>query len=203
MSTYDLASDEGLVSAIKDVGGPSQWSSTGREWLQSLGKTIAWFRSKDEFERGTVDFQKKLWDENKVAAVGQGNISVDRAVENGEFRHSVATLSNKSLPASVEARVRFLTEQYESLVKLIEPFVPKMPHLKIFRVLAVMYPEAMTTVAKMGALSDLCKAMGGGSDLTTAGRHAWVRNRLDALLGTAGREPLALAERMAIPWFLY
>ena len=203
MSTYDLASDAGLVSAVNDIGGPSYWSSTGQEWQKSLGETLAWFSSKDESERGTVEFQQKLWDKNSVAAVGQGNISIDGAIADGEFRRKVAAMSMEVLPESVEARLHFLTVQYESLKTLVEPFVSKTPHLKIFRVLAVMYPGAMTTVAKMGALTDLVKAMGGGRDLTTAGRHAWVRDRLDPLLGTTSKEPFALAERMVIPWFLY
>ena len=107
------------------------------------------------------------------------------------------------LPASMEERLRFLTALHQDLRKQLEPFVRSVPHLKIFRVLATLYPDAMTTVASMGAMAKLAHAMDSDRTLDSAGRHVWVRHRLDSLLGDPANNPLALAERMALPWLLY
>jgi len=107
------------------------------------------------------------------------------------------------LPVSMEERLRFLTALYQDLRKQLEPFVRSVPHLKIFRVLAALYPDAMTTVGSMGAMAKLAHAMDSDRTLDSAGRHVWVRHRLDSLLGDPDSNPLALAGRMALPWLLY
>jgi 5-methylcytosine-specific restriction enzyme B len=204
MSTYDLASDPGLRTATETIGSPSTWGETGQQWIRKLAETILWVHSSDEAQRGTREFQKRLWDDNHVASAGQGNIAVDRAMDDADFRHRVAARSMSPLPASVEDRLRFVTSLYQDLAEWVRPFVRNIPHLKIFRVLAALYPGAMTTIASMGALAKLTAAMGGDSTLDPAGRHVWVRQRLDSLLGDPdSSNQFALAERMALPWMLY
>lgn len=203
MSTYDLASDVGLRTAAETIGSSSTWDETGQQWIRELAETIRWVRSSDETQRGTLDFQKRLWDDNHVAAVGQGNIAIDYALDDADFRHRVAARSMTPLPVSVEDRFRFLTALYQDLATQVKPFVRSLPHLKIFRVLAALYPDAMTTIASIGALAKLTSVMGGDRTLDSASRHVWVRHRMDSLLGAPDSNPLALAERMALPWLLY
>jgi 5-methylcytosine-specific restriction protein B len=204
MSTYDLVGDAGLRTAIETIGSPSNWGESGQQWVRELAETIVWVRSSNEAQRGTREFQKRLWDENRVASIGQGNIAVDRALEDAGFRHRVATRSIEPLPVSVEDRLRFVTALYQDLSKWIQPFTRNVPHLKIFRVLAAFYPEAMTSIASMGPLAKLTNAMGGDRSLDSAGRHVWVRHRLDSLLGDPdSSNQLAVAERMALPWMIY
>jgi MoxR-like ATPase len=203
MSTYDLVGDSGLRNAVEAIGNSSTWTEPAQQWIRDLAETIRWVRSTDETQRGTREFQKRLWDDNHVAAIGQGNISIDRALDDADFRRRFAERSMAPLPVSMEERLRFLTALYQDLRKQLEPFVRSVPHLKIFRVLAALYPEAMTTVASMGPLAKLASAMDSDRTLDSAGRHVWVRHRLDSLLGDTGSNPLALAERMALPWLLY
>jgi hypothetical protein len=203
MNSHDLTSDSGLRTATEDIGSSVTWNETARQWVRDLAETIRWVRSSDETQRATRDFQLRLWDENHVAAVGQGNIAIDRALDDAAFRLRVAAQSMMTLPPSVEERIRFLTGLYADLVRQIQPFVRSIPHLKIFRVLAALYPEAMTTIGSMGMLAKLTRAMAGDRSLDAAGRHVWVRHRLDSILGNPGDDPFALAERMALPWMLY
>ena len=204
MSSYDLTNDQGLRSAIESIGPSTSWSEEGSRWIRNLAATIDWVRSSTVEHRATEEFQHRLWEDNHVAAVGQGQIRVDEALANETFRRWLAAKSMEPLPSSTEARLSFLSELYEALKKQLEALLTrhKTPHLKIFRVLAALYPEAMTTVASTGMLHKLAKAMGSGP-LDPVERHVWVRSRIDTLLGDSPHVSLALAERMAIPWIVY
>jgi 5-methylcytosine-specific restriction protein B len=205
MSTSDLVSDEGLCAAIRSLETPQSWGKDGPTWIQNLAGTIDWVRRSGEAERATESFQQRLWNDNHVAAIGQGQISVDEALSDEGFRRWFAAKSIESIPTSPEARLPFLTDVYESLKARLEQLLTrgKTPHLKIFRVMAALYPEAMTTVASSGSLHKLTRAMGMVQALKPVERHVWVRTRIDALLGEPRPEPEHLAIRMCIPWILY
>src|ERR1039458_7874132 len=109
MSTYDLASDSGLRAAVEAIGNSSKWTEPAQQWIRDLAETIRWVRSSDETQRGMREFQKRLWDDNDVAAIGQGNISIDRALDDADFRRRFAERSMAPLPVSMEEGLRFLT----------------------------------------------------------------------------------------------
>src|ERR1035438_4050297 len=204
MSSYDLRSDEGLRAATEAIGRPESWGEHGPEWIRNLAETIRWVRSAEQGTRRSLDFQHRLWEDNGVAAVGQGNIPVERALQDVGFREWLAVESMESLPAAREEQVRFLTALYQDIKRHLEPFLDrKTPHLKIFRILAALYPEAMTSIASAGSLTKLARAMGAERGLEPVDQHVWVRQRLQAVLGDQGGEPSALAERMCLPWMLY
>jgi hypothetical protein len=198
MSGQDLVSDAGLRRAIDGLAHEDAWEP----WLRELQATISWVRASDERDRATREFQQKLWEENHIAAAGQGKISVQAALDDAAFRQWLAAKSLESLPPSEDGRLRFLTTLYQELQNRINPFVDRMPHLKIFRVIAALYPEAMTTIADRGAVKKLARAMGSDS-LDAVDSHLWVRNRLERLLGEPGNDASALAKRMSLPWVLY
>jgi hypothetical protein len=109
MSTYDLASDSGLRAAVEAIGTSSTWTVPQQQWIRDLAETIRWVRSSDETQRGMREFQKRLWDDNHVAAIGRGNIGVDLALDDADFRRRFAERSMAPLPVSMEERLRFLT----------------------------------------------------------------------------------------------
>ena len=194
----DLATDEGLRAACAMIG-PRDTS----EWVQDLARTIQMVRSASEEERAERAFQERLWEHNHVASPGQGQISVTRALDADDFRKWLATASAEPLPESREHRVRALTALYAGLQDRIRGYVDRIPHLKMFRVIAALYPEAMTTIADRHKVQELAKRMGAGRGLVTIEQHVWVRERLDGLLGEASRDAIPLAERMSLPWMLY
>lgn len=198
-----LMSDDGLRKASQEIAGPAGWGAPGSDWVSRIGNTIRKVRDADERERGTLDFQRWLWNDNHIAAVGQGNIPIDRALQDPAFREWLAAESLKPLPDWPEEQMLFLTRLYEGLKERLSALRNKTPHLKIFRTIAALFPEAMTTVASPHALWRLVRAMGGDPGLHKAARHVWVRKRLDDVLGAPEATPEALAERMALPWILY
>ncbi len=197
MPTHTLSTDDGLRAAIASIGPPTTW-------IGELSETLRWFRAADEATRAGREFQRRLWEDNHVAAAGQGTISVEKALDSADFRAWLAQQSMVPLPATYEEQVRLLTDLYQALKTRLEPSLDKrVPHLKMFRVLAVMYPEVMTTVADISKLRELTSALGGGRSLGPVERHVWVRRRLAEVGGDVGSDPTSLAERMALPWMLY
>jgi MoxR-like ATPase len=174
------------------------------EWVAALAATLEWAAGADEKTRQSRDFQWHLWEENRVASVGQGSISVEGALDDAEFRQWFARRSFDVCPTDTSGRMDFLTEWYHDLrARLTKNFVKRTPHLKVFRVLAVLYPDAMTVVASPAALASLAAVMGADASLGRAARHAWVRGRLDEALGSAPSDWRARAVRLILPWLLY
>src|SRR5688572_21042319 len=99
MIRHDLRTDEALRAAIESVGSPREWKDNATEWMRRLAETIQWVRDADERERSTRAFQQRLWELNHVAAIGQGSISVEEAIDDEGFRQWLATRSLQPLPA--------------------------------------------------------------------------------------------------------
>lgn len=199
----DLESLEGLRVAATDHSLPRDPTAVD-QWTDELAATLDWFAGTDEETRRSREFQRRLWEENRVAALGQGAISVEAAIDNEEFRRWFAHRSLDVCPADTPGRMAFLTAWYHDLrSRLTDGFVKRTPHLKVFRVLAVIYPEAMTTVASPASLASLAARMGADPSLGRAARHAWVRGRIDEALGSAPPDWRGMAARLILPWLLY
>jgi len=204
MLTSELSTTDGLRAAAAALGEPREWEPERGEWVKNVAQTIRRIRAASQAERARRDFQQWLWEDNEIAAVGQGNIPVDRAIDDEAFRTWLAERSLAPLPTGREERARYLQVFYRDLRERLSPYLDrKVPHLKIFRVMAALFPQAMTTVASAAALSELVRALGGPRGLEPVERHVWVRDRLDAALGPADDSPEGLSERMTIPWLLY
>lgn len=197
MMKHELSTNDGLRSAIESLGSASQWRDNASEWMRRLGGTIQWVRDADERTRATREFQDRLWEHNHVAAIGQGNIRVDEALDDKGFRQWLAGRSLQPLPPPGDARLQFLTGLYDDLKSKLEALLTrhKTPHLKIFRVMAALYPEGMTTIAALGKINQLAKAMGSAGKFDPVERHTFVRSRIDEVLGEVPPTPQALAER--------
>jgi MoxR-like ATPase len=95
-----------------------------------------------------------------------------------------------------------LTTLYDQLKDRLAPVTRAVPHLKIYRVLAALYPEAMTSIASTGALNALTRAMG-GKGLRSPEQHVWVRERIDGAIGASPPDSWSQAERLSLAWLLY
>jgi len=202
ITTYNLTTDSGLRDVCR-LADPTKWHVLAPQWHRGLTEMLRAVRTANETERSTRAFQERLWEHNFVAAKGQCTINVDRALDNIAFRRWFACRSMEQLPRPFEERILFLSAWYADLRKQLEPFVKRMPHLKIFRVLAAMFPEAMTTVADRDKLRKLASAMGNEGAGDPIEHHLWVRTRLDSVLGDTRSDEGALACRMALPWWIY
>ncbi|MGE3274950.1 MAG: McrB family protein [Vicinamibacterales bacterium] len=200
--THDLKTDEGLRAALESVREPVDENET---WSARLAGVLDWLRAASETERQGRDFQERLWEDNWVASTGQGNIALDQAFDDQSFRNWFAARSMMPLPSQEEARAQFLNELYQDIKGHLEPFLAggRIPRLKILRVMAVLYPQVMTSIADVTKLARLVRDMAGPRAMTPAERHLWVRHRIDQVLGPPGADSRSLALRVTLPWRLY
>ena len=203
MPPYDLKTDSGLLEACNTHESTETWTEGRREWITHLAETFEWVRSAGEEERTSLEFQHRLWEDNWVAAVGQGNIRLDAVLEDVDFRRWLARRSVVPLQGSQAERIATLSEFYQELVERLGQSCDRIPHLKIFRVLAALYPGAVTTIADRNALRRLYSAMGGARGADPVQRHVWVLERLERVLGPPESDEASIARRVALPWILY
>jgi hypothetical protein len=198
------AGEDWIEEVVNDLGAPEAWAPGVRSWMQTLSATLARVKAADLSERSSRAFQQFLWEENGVAAVGQGNISINAALDDADFRDWLAARSLTPIPEDASGRRAHLAEMYEELRTRLSRFTDRTPHLKIFRVLAALYPTCMTTVADARKLRALADHLGIGRELSPAESHVLLRERLDPILeSTATAESLTLPARMVFPWLLY
>jgi 5-methylcytosine-specific restriction protein B len=198
LGTHDLGTADGLLAACHAVG------EGDPEWNRRLAAVLEWWSGLPESARADRDNQQRLWEDNHVAAVGQGRIPVDRALHDEKFRAWLAQRSLQPLPDDWDARAEFIEKLNDDLRDQVMERLEDSarPMLKIFRVMAVLHPSAMTTVAAMGALHELGRAMGEPRKLYGAQRQVWVRRRIDDALGPVAPGWEAQAARMTLPWLL-
>lgn len=201
MSSRDLTTDAGLSAACDEIHRSIPASEGLRTWMESLGAFLSRVREATEGERATPEFHRMIWDDSPVAATGQGNISVRAAMESSEFRQWLAKRSLEPLPADAAWGLEKL---YDEIHDHLKPFATgKLPHLKVFRVLAAFHPDRMTTVADRTKVKQLARAMGADPGGSSVRRHVWIRDRLDQVLGPVGPTAQDRGERMGLAWELY
>jgi len=175
----DLFNKDTLRKWISEIGGNGKIPVSAQEWIEALAHTIAVVRGAGRIERASYEFQEMLWERNGVADVGQGNVSVGSAINDANFRDWLAERSMSPLPESSSERIDFLATLVEDIKAQLKEFVPsRMPQLKIFRVLAALYPEAMTTIADEGKLRKLAQLFTFERNLPAAGLHVRLFRRI-------------------------
>lgn len=146
----------------------------------------------------------RLWDENPVAAIGNGTVKISPALDDVEF---VDWFAEKILTLVQEDRgdaESQLTAFYNELSHRLGDLCGRTPRLKINRVLSVFFPKYFTTIADVGALSYLHREMGGSRKDHPVHAHISVRRRIDQVLGPVdGTDTTELVKRMCLPWMLY
>lgn len=173
-------------------------------WCDDLERHLAMVERADLEQRASPAFQKELWDSETVAKAGQGQISVDQALSDREFRLWLAERSTVRLPEDRQQATQFLQGLYEELIERLARFIQKTPRLKIFRVLASFFPRQFTTVADVGRMAKLHALMlGGNLRADEVVRHRNVLDRLAVILGPAPGDLKGWVERMTFPWYLF
>ena len=114
MNSVNLSSEEGLRSVCQQASAAAEVDSGAAAVRRrnSLAEFLQLIGGSGETARATLDFQKRLWDDNPVSATGQGNIDVGSALEKGSFSQWLAAESVKPLPEQSSERGRFLLALY-------------------------------------------------------------------------------------------
>jgi 5-methylcytosine-specific restriction enzyme B len=198
---FNLRTEEGIKAAYEHLKAhPPERQAEWNVELQAFLKTVA---VANRATRASVEFHKILWEENPISSVGMGSVPVQEVIGKVAFREWVADTSLTTLPTDRKARTATLNSLYSELIEQFKGPGRRIPHLKIFRVLAAFFPSDFTTIADRGSLERLARRLRGVAGETYIAQHAYIRDRLDEVLGAAGDSEADQAARMALPWYLY
>jgi 5-methylcytosine-specific restriction protein B len=202
MPHFDLKTKDGLVAAIDFIRSDDQYTIRREEWAGRLAKDISRVRDADEAELSTFEFQQMLWEGNNVSDIGMGTVKIEGALRDEGFRKWVAARSLDPLPENRAARPAALRERFFELIKRLATFADRNAHLKVYRVLAILYPGELTTLASLSKLHQLADAMGAPRGGHPIDRHAFILSRLRDAIGEpeAGDEGMALW--LGLPWHI-
>ncbi len=200
----DLRNDEELKQACSDVVENAPTDSGYVQWGNDLREFLAEVRTADFQTRASEEFQRRIWDDNPVSSQGQGNIPVDAAIADPEFRNWLAERSMERLPDSPERRKAALDNLYDELEEKVCQYTNRTPRLKIYRVLAGFLPSDFTTVAYIDRMKRLHAAMFGDRGGSGPSCHSNILRRLDEVRGPAPAEDDidGIVDRMRLPWML-
>ena len=196
---YDLRTDEGLQAACAEIQKQNRDSS----WHERLQSFLSWVDSADETQRASEDFQRRIWEEDTVSSVGSGNVRVEGAIQDSDFRAWLAKASLESLPQDPEQRLAKLRALRDEIFARLAPLCTRVPRLKTYRVLAAFYPRDFSTVSYRGAIRRLRRGTIGRGSHDPVDNHAAVLGRLAEVLGPTGEGWEAIVERMTLPWRLF
>ena len=199
----DLSSLDELRRACADVVKVEQAPPTYASWGVELREFLAEVRDADLQTRMSVEFQRKIWEENPVTSVGMGTISVDAAIADPDFRSWLANRSLARLPDALEPRASALDTLFDEFEVRMRRYTSRMPRLKMYRVLASFFPADVTTVSDVSKLRRLHSAMFGKPGSKGPSCHANILQRLHQAIGPAGDDLGAVVDRMRLPWLLY
>ena len=201
----DVTTDEGLKAAVEEVRSNQAYAEKRLAWARELAEDIEFVRDADIEQRSTYEFHHRLWEENKVSAVGRGTVQVEAALKDEGFRRWLAARSMEPLAEPPNARVEAIRKVYEELIERLESFgVSPKPHLKIYRVLALLYPGQLTTLSARHIVRKVFSALGGKRAPYPIARHGFILDRLRSAIGEpSADDALEIAEWIGLPWHLW
>ncbi|HBC34122.1 MAG TPA: hypothetical protein DC045_07360, partial [Marinobacter adhaerens] len=138
----DLTKDTELKTILDGIS-PSERNP---DWVSSLADFLEYVEGAGLETRKTLEFQKKLWEENAVSGVGMGTVNISAALEDPEFRSWIAEESLKPLPESSEARITRLQAFHDEIATRMKKYTNRIAWVKICRVMAALYPRYFSTI---------------------------------------------------------
>jgi len=203
MEASKILEAEALRKACESIERQRSADSKESAWQKRLAGFIQWFRAASAEELASEAFQRRLWDDNPVSAIGQGNIDVTAVLTEPEFREWLARELRRDFGDDVAARRKHIDTLAKKLREEFLARLPRIPQLKTFRVLAVAFPEDISTVADGRRVRALYRELFGGRAKRPILVHFAIMDRLAEVVGPSGNDPMSLAGRMILPWTLY
>ena len=191
------------ADAVKTAETDPNYGEHYKEWGPQLLDFLRYVRDAGVETRESVEFQRRIWEENPVARVGLGRISVDAAIQDAGFRKWLAEKSLGQLPQAAEARAAALGKLSADIQAEVGKYTKRTPRLKIYRVLAGFFPSDFTTVSDEKSLFGLHAAMFGNRKGTGPACHGEILSRIGEVLGDPGDNIHAIVDRMRLPWLLF
>ena len=199
----DLKNDDDLKQACETV------REKRPDWKAAIVNFLRYVQQADEETRASLEFHKKLWNDNPIMTSKQGNINVDSVIGEEEFRKWFVERLKEPIPSpeGTKERADALTTLSNDVTERFENYesITSKPRLKITRALTTFYPRDFTTVYNLDRQRDIAKLL----DISISIRkwdpqgHRNLLQRLKEVLGPAGNDLESVVERMCLPWILY
>lgn len=197
----DLSKDDDLKKACEAV------RENRPDWKAEIVAFLQEVQNADDETRASLEFRKKLWNDNPIMTSKQGNINVDSVIGEEEFRKWFVERLKEPLlsPESTKERADALTTLSNDVTNRVENYesITSKPHLKITRALAAFYPRDFTTVFASHRQRDIAKSLDISTITWNPKGHRNILQRLEEVLGPAGNDLESVVERMRLPWILY
>jgi len=155
----DLTNSDELRNACSEIEEGVASGHYNPQWRMKLHDFLAEVCEADLDKRASYEFQRRIWTDNPISSRGQGEISVDKAIEDTEFRNWIAALSMKTLPDLSNEREFELNKFFEQLIEKISRYTSRTPRLKIYQVMAVFFPVDFSCVASEHCAKEIHKAL--------------------------------------------
>ena len=197
---HDLSNIEGLRKACEEA----EAEYANPEWRKQILHLLKYIGETSLEERKSEEFHHRIWYENPISGAGKGEINVDQAISQMEFRSWLAEESTNTLPDDPQVRPDALERIRRDLVRRVRGSgVNIRPWAMVARVLAALFPRDFTTLVVDGFLDSVLKKMGIRPAKNVAGRHRQILDRLQEALGPVPDSDLEqLTHRMTLPWML-
>ena len=196
----DLSKDDDLKKACEAV------RENRPDWKAKIVAFLQEVQNADEETRVSLEFQKKLWNDNPISKSKRGDINVGSVIGEEEFRKWFVERLKEPLlsPESTKERADALTTLSNDVTNRVENYkLARRPRLKIARALAAFYPRDFTTVFDSRRQRDIAKSLDISPIRWNPKGHRKILQQLEKVLGPAGNDLESVVERMCLPWILY
>lgn len=197
--TSDAALAEAITASLAKSSGAAQ-----TQWYPHLRAHLARVKAANPSDLADRGFLEELWSNESVSSTGMGSVKVGPALDDPEFRQWFSREFSTAVPEDPAHAEVHLTTLYQELERRLGERCGRVARLKLNRVLCARFPKYFTTVADVGALKFLHRAMGGASGDHPVHAHLAIKRRIDTLLGPVKQGVSdGELERLSMPWFLY
>ncbi len=198
MPALDLKSDEGLRRACEEAEARME-EETHAERLRARVALLNEVRATPLEQRSSVEFLEKIWFDETLGGMKNGKFKqMFDVIADEDFRSWFAGRVAVDLPSreNGESRVDGLEEMRKELLERARSVLGRQPLLMVNRVLCVLFPEDLIGISYQDNLFRVLRALGGhGSETNHVKAYAWIRRRLEEVLGPPGETLEALARR--------
>jgi hypothetical protein len=198
----DLTSETALAEAI--TASMAKSTAAAKSWYPGLDAHLRRVKAATRADFANRSFLEELWSDESVSSTGMGSVKVGPALDDREFREWFSEAFTEPLPAEPAQAETNLTALYKELVRRLGEKCGRVARLKLNRVMCAKFPQYFTTLADVGKLKFLHRALGGASSDHPVHAHIAIKRRLDSLLGPVTPDnPNGELDRLSLPWFLY
>lgn len=198
----DLSKDDDLKQACEAI------RESRSEWKAKIVTFLRDVQNSDEETRNSLEFQRKLWNENPISQPARQGPKVDGAIEDEEFRRWFVQRLKEPEPSAenTEERLNALATLEQDVLDRITNSkygIGEKPQFKTARALAALYPRDFTTMFTQKERRQIAAKLGISGSGTNFEEYKNILKRLEKVLGPAGNDLESVVERMCLPRILY